>query len=342
MNACFLAGSCKASSAAAESTDEQLHPSKRVRTTTAAASDTAPATPLTGLGDIMGSSQMPQASTTTAFCDTSAPLLVDPCAPCDTSAPSTSNADYADLSRGCERPLPLFAIHDTPPPAFTYVSRNLNRTTMTVEGCMLPSLVGRGLRDGLLPRAELAAHLCRFHGEDEYLFCVRQRKAAGEWTATDASQAHGCGKCRWAPKGCGRCRAEGFQLGPMEGRSGGIPLPASEVENVVSGAEGDGGGVLASVGVSDDTHICRALRRAERHAGWGLVALEEIKAGTLVIEYVGEVLTRTQESRLEGAWLRNQSHGGGGALLVQADAAAAALMRRPCGEYATFWRALPS
>ena len=113
-------------------------------------------------------------------------------------------------------------------------------------------------------------------------------------SASAVAGSFGCGKCRWSPKGCARCRLAGFRPGPLEGRSGGIPR--REWEQVVTGAAGDGGGLHVRVAVSDDTPICRRLRARGLHGGFGLVALEPVAMGAPVVEYVGEILTREQAS----------------------------------------------
>ena len=112
-----------------------------------------------------------------------------------------------------------------------------------------------------------------------------------------AGESFGCGKCRWAPKGCTRCRQEGFAPGPKEGKCGGICTSPWELQR--TGAAGDGGGLHVRIAVSDDTPICRRLRQRGLHGGFGVVALEPISAGAPVVEYVGEILTREQAAARE-------------------------------------------
>ena len=110
----------------------------------------------------------------------------------------------------------------------------------------------------------------------------------------------GCGKCRWSPGGCTRCRADGFVPGPRcactcdatctyaharvhmhadgfvpgprEGRAGGIPQPGSVESSLVVGSLGDGGGLRIAAIVTDDTPICNALRSAGLAAGLGVIS----------------------------------------------------------------------
>ena len=216
---------------------------------------------------------------------------------------------------------------------FTYVPCNLNRTLMDVEGGMLPELLERTVPEGLLPRLKVAERLRPCHREPEYLFTQRQRaslKAAmaevagggeaggdggeagvdgddeGGGSSSAAVPTYGCGKCRWGPKGCARCRAEGFVPGKQEGLgAGGIPRPGCEGELAVVGTMGDGGGLLQPVIVTDATPICGALREAGLPPGVGLVAAAPIRTGEAVVEYVGEILTREQSESRE-AWYAEQ------------------------------------
>ena len=121
-------------------------------------------------------------------------------------------------------------------------------------------------------------------------------------------QTFGCGKCRWAAGGCGRCRAADFVPGPKEGRAGGIPQPGREGSLRVVGEAGDSGGVRVPVAVTDDTPICNRLRDAGLPPGLGLVASDPISAGTHVIEYVGEVLTRDQAEEREAVYAARGLH----------------------------------
>ena len=48
-----------------------------------------------------------------------------------------------------------------------------------------------------------------------------------------------------------------------------------------------------------------AIFRTDNGCGWGVKALERISAGSFVVEYVGEILTREQASEREG-WYAEQ------------------------------------
>ena len=110
--------------------------------------------------------------------------------------------------------MPLYsreAAPETQRPEFAYAARSLNRTLVTTEGAMLEELLSRTAPAGQLQRAELARHLqlCHLilaltltlalaliltlalaqhqarhlqqcHGEDDWLFKVRQQKVAAE------------------------------------------------------------------------------------------------------------------------------------------------------------------
>jgi len=120
-----------------------------------------------------------------------------------------------------------------------------------------------------------------------------------------AAVPFGCGKCRWSPGGCTRCRADGFVPGPREGRAGGIPQPGSVESSLVVGSLGDAGGLRIPAIVTDDTPICNALRSAGLAAGLGMISQVRVKAGEAVMEYCGEVLTRDQAAARE-AWYAEQ------------------------------------
>ena len=155
------------------------------------------------------------------------------------SVPST--VVYEDLSKGGERfPVPCIMTQSTSSSSssstVTYCPRNLNRTIISDEGVMAEELLDRSAEGGVLSRQRLADNLRQYHREINRLFALRKLACAGVDTTTASAAAnYGCGKCRWTPKGCGRCRAEGFEPGPREGRIGGIPKPASEHTMAVLG-----------------------------------------------------------------------------------------------------------
>lgn len=95
--------------------------------------------------------------------------------------------------------------------------------------------------------------------------------------------------------------------GANEGRGGGsgIPRPGTESDLAIVGARGDGGGVHVLVEVTDATPICNALHLAGKARGLGLLAKEPISKGAPVIEYVGELLTRSQAESREH-WYKEQ------------------------------------
>ena len=152
-----------------------------------------------------------------------------------------STVVYEDLSKGGERfPVPCIMTQSSSSssssPTVTYCPRNLNRTIISDEGVMAEELLDRSAEGGVLSRQRLADNLRQYHREINRLFALRKLACAGvDTTAASAAANYGCGKCRWTPKGCGRCRAEGFEPGPREGRIGGIPKPASEHTMAVLG-----------------------------------------------------------------------------------------------------------
>ena len=54
----------------------------------------------------------------------------------------------------------------------------------------------------------MAKHLKRYHRESIKRLNMRKAVLRGD----QVERQYGCGKCRWTPKGCGRCIAEGFVL----------------------------------------------------------------------------------------------------------------------------------
>ena len=154
-----------------------------------------------------------------------------------------------------------------------------------------------------------AAELCKRDAEHSGEARTSTAEPAAEPAPEDGAAVTklGCSKCRWRPGGCGRCRAPGFAPGANEGRASGIPQPGSEAALAVVGNAHDEGGVRARVVVSDATPICATLREAGLPGGLGLLTLDPIEAGTPVIEYVGEVLTRAQAELRESAYAR-QGH----------------------------------
>jgi hypothetical protein len=168
----------------------------------------------------------------------------------------------------------------------------------------MPELLNRSV--STLSRKSIADHLKQYHREPKRIFELRKLHLSCE-NKTDLP-SFGCGKCRWSPKGCGRCREAGFSIGPKEGKTGGIPKPASEHTMQVVGHADDEGGVLApALAVTVDAPICQRLReKGLGDGGYGVITTEAIAEGTPVVEYVGEVLTREQAEARE-AWYVEKS-----------------------------------
>jgi|EP00945_MAST-04E_sp_MAST-4E-sp1_P000164 hypothetical protein len=119
---------------------------------------------------------------------------------------------------------------------------------------------------------------------------------------------YGCSKCRWALKGCGRCRAPDFKLGKKEGtmaREGmTIARPgASDASLAMVGKiQHDMGGVKVDVAISTNTPICKRVAKATKGKvrGYGVICKQEvIKKGSPVLEYVGELLNHEQAEARE-------------------------------------------
>lgn len=182
---------------------------------------------------------------------------------------------------------------------FRYIERGLNRTFLTVAGAMVKELVECSNDTGKLSKHVLAEYLKPFHREKSKGFQMRQAVLRGD----HVERQFGCGKCRWAPKGCGRCRAEGFKLGTKEGLTGvGIPRPGSEEANsVLIGNPGDQGGVRVNIEITSQTPICDAIFKATKgkQRGYGVIALEPIEQGEPVLEFVGELLSHEQAEARE-------------------------------------------
>jgi hypothetical protein len=215
---------------------------------------------------------------------------------------SRGGASFPDVGAGLEPwPVPLVAGAEVP--EFRYTCRNLNRTFLTVSGVMMPELLDRSA--STLSRQSIAKHLKQYHREPNRIYELRKQQCAGN--ATDLP-SFGCGKCRWSPKGCGRCREAGFSIGPKEGKTGGIPKPATEHKMQVVGHAEDGGGILApALAVTVNAPICQRLReKGYGDGGYGVITTQEIAEGTPVLEYVGEVLTKEQAEARE-AWYVKQS-----------------------------------
>ena len=118
----------------------------------------------------------------------------------------------------------------------------------------------------------------------------------------------GCSKCRWALKGCGRCRAPGFKLGAKEGtkaREGmTIARPGSKDASLalVGKIQHDMGGIKVDIEITSDTPICNRIRKATngKEGGFGVICKQEIiKKGSPVLEYVGELLNHEQAEKRE-------------------------------------------
>ena len=86
----------------------------------------------------------------------------------------------------------------------------------------------------------MASYLKRYHRESIKRLNMRKAVLRGDVV----ERQYGCGKCRWTPKGCGRCRAEGFVLGPKEGTNKSRYSSSREEMCLVPvGTLGDDGGI---------------------------------------------------------------------------------------------------
>lgn len=197
-------------------------------------------------------------------------------------------------------PVPEALLDSNSSRRFCYVARGINRTFLTVNGPMVKELLQRTNKTGKLSKKTLAEHLKPYHREKSKGFKMRQAVLRGD---CKIERKFGCGKCRWTPKGCARCRAPGFKLGPKEGLSGvGIPRPGSENKNMVEiGKIGDSGGVKFPVVVTSNTPICKRIQKMTKGArrGYGLVAGDSIRCGAAILEFAGELLTHDQAGKRE-------------------------------------------
>ena len=174
-----------------------------------------------------------------------------------------------------------------------FVGRSINRTMLTVDGVMADELLNGTNKTGIFSRTTMALYLKRYHRESIKRLNMRKAVLRGDVV----ERQYGCGKCRWTPTGCGRCRAEGFVLGPKEGLTRvGIPRPGEEMSLVPVGVLGDDGGVKKKLLISSQTKICNNIYKKTKgkQRGHGIVAMEDIKKGEPILEFVGELLSSEQ------------------------------------------------
>ena len=190
---------------------------------------------------------------------------------------------------------------DNPLETFTFVDRSVNRTIVNDSGIMLPQIVkGRTVK---LDRELLASNLRQFHREVARQFKLRREMCR---TGILDERGIGCGKCRWNYTGCERCgyQDKSFVHGKTEGFTGGIPFPSKEVDMQIVGELDDGGGVcLPCLSVSKSTPICQRIRALDEKArAWGVLTTRDIEQGEMVVEYVGEIMTKEQADLRERSY----------------------------------------
>jgi len=178
------------------------------------------------------------------------------------------------------------------------IERSLNRTMLTVEGVMIDELLKGTNETGYLSNVVMAQHLKKYHRETIKRLNMRKAVLRGD----KVERQYGCGKCRWTPTGCGRCKAEGFKLGPNEGMTRvGIPRPGEEMKLVPVGSVLDFGGLRKKIIISNETPICKNIyeKTNGKERGYGIVTLEDIKEGEPILEFVGELLSHDQATARE-------------------------------------------
>ena len=179
-----------------------------------------------------------------------------------------------------------------------FIERSINRTIITNEGVMVDELLKGTNKTGHLSKVVMAKHLKRYHRESITRLNMRKAVLRGD----QVERQYGCGKCRWTPKGCGRCKAEGFVLGPKEGLTRvGIPRPGEEMSLVPIGSTNDMGGMRKKLMITNKTPICNNIyeKTNGKERGYGIITLEDIKKGEPILEFVGELLTHEQAMKRE-------------------------------------------
>eukprot|EP00520_Triparma_pacifica_P020278 CAMPEP_0118639500 /NCGR_PEP_ID=MMETSP0785-20121206/4254_1 /TAXON_ID=91992 /ORGANISM="Bolidomonas pacifica, Strain CCMP 1866" /LENGTH=705 /DNA_ID=CAMNT_0006530827 /DNA_START=108 /DNA_END=2221 /DNA_ORIENTATION=+ len=175
---------------------------------------------------------------------------------------------------------------------FTYIGHSVRRDLLTDRVAKFESILAGSLFDGCIDdKQKFYDNLERDYYESKTAFERRKKIGLGE------EQLTGCNKCVWSKKGCNRCNDPTFVMREHEGAFSSCPRPGSEFDcqKYTVYHPGYESNVVIDCAVTDETPICLRIKEAFPDAKpFGLIAMQDIKAGSFCMEYVGEILTAAQ------------------------------------------------